>query len=240
MREPQLVTKEKIAIRADKFENGICAIKFPLGNEFNVSKQESTASLCLISSKSIYYETSDGMNILIVKEGGRVPYFTQIETWGDDAFKDLIFTGILDLRGSGLYGTDFNPNKINDGRGNFGHDFIMYITPQYYIYFNKQNAKEEIQNRLNKIRNGNKSNSTPFHMSLENILNSNKTNEEKSLQEDFKEVKEQYKQFTLDGYKTKSKENQLLASLADTIKSDFSSDVKIIMVRDILKRYDKN
>lgn len=232
MKEPKLTTGEREIVRADSFVNGVCTVKFKLGSDFSISKSESTASLCLISAKPIFYETNDGMNILIVKEGGRVPYFSQLETWGDDSFPNNELKAVIDLRTNGLYGSEFRPEKINDGRGNFGFDFFIPITPQYFVYYNKQNAQEEIKKRLDKIRN---KNFTP-----ENILNAFKVQEEKAKQEDFKQVNEFHKQFTLDNYKEKSKDNNFLAAVAEAIKSDYSSDVKVIMVKDIVKRYDKN
>lgn len=236
MREPKLTTGEVKTIKANEFRGGIFSVKFKLGSDFSISKSESTASLCLISSKNIFYETSDGMNILIVKEGGRIPYFSQLETWGTDSFPNNELNAVVDLRTNGLYGSEFRPEKINDGRGNFGYDFSISITPQYFVYFNKQNAQEEIKKRLDKIRNKN----IPFNWAMENILNENKAIEQQNQKEDFKEVNEKYKQFTLENYKEKSKDINFLAAIAEAIKSDYSADVKVIMVKDIVKRYDKN
>jgi len=229
MKEPKLTTGENRTIRADWFTDGIYSVSFKLGNEFGISKSESTASLCLISNGPIFYETSDGMNILVVKEGGRVPYFTQVETWGDNAFPNNELKAVIDLRISGIYGPEFNSKKINDGRGNFGVDFFMSITPQYFVYYNKQNAQEEIKNRINKIKG---LSSTPLaNWAMENIFNATQA-EEKAIEEQ--------KQFTLNNYREKSKENQFLAAISEAIKSDYSSDVKVLMVKDIVKRYDRN
>ena len=236
MKEPKLTKGESEIIRADGFEKGVCSTKFKLGKEFSISKSESTASLHIISSKSIYYETSDGMNILVVKEGARVPYYSQVQTWGNDAFPNNELNAVIDLRTSGLYGPEFNPNKLNDGRGNFGEAFFIDLTPIYYVYYNKENAQEEIKNRINKIKG---LNTSPANWALENILNATNA-EEKALREEFKAVKEEYKQFNINDYKAKSKEVQFLASIADAVKSEFSSDVKVLMVKDIVKRYDRN
>ncbi len=229
MKEPVLSNGEMQIIGAHNFKNGIYSACFKLGMDFNISKSESTASLKLITKKAIYYEASDGMNILIVKEGGKVPYFTQIETWGPSSFINNELKAVMDLRAIGLIGAEFKPEKINDGRGAYGADYKMIITPEYFIYFNKQNAQEEIKNRLNKIKNKDIPN---FGKDILDRLK--KDNERTTIS------KEEYKQFTLEGYKSKSKENQLLASISDAIKSEYSSDVKIIMVRDIIKRYDRN
>jgi len=229
MKEPKLTTGENRTIRADLFTDGIYSVSFKLGNEFGISKSESTASLCLISNGPIFYETSDGMNILVVKEGGRMPYFTQVETWGDNAFLDNELKAVIDLRINGIYGPEFNSKKINDGRGNFGVDFFMSITPQYYVYYNKQNAQEEIKKRLEKI----KGNAPSWN--FDNLFNSIKNQKYNELPQE-----NSYKQFSFDNYKEISKDNKLLASISEAIKSDYSPGVKILMVKDIIKRYDKN
>jgi hypothetical protein len=130
-------------INAANFVNGINNNTFTLGAAFNISKQQSSASLYLSAVTDIYYLASANNNILIAAAGGRVPFFSQIQTWTEDQFANNQADLVVDLRVNGIYGTDFDPAKINDGAGTSGASYNISLVPAYQVY-NDLEAKSEM------------------------------------------------------------------------------------------------
>ena len=126
---------------ATNWVGGIFGMSFALGTGFDVSKQQSSASLRLSAVTNIYYSAASG-NILIVAAGARVPFYSQIQTWTQDQFANNILNAVVDLRVNGIYGTDFNPAKLNDGT-NFGAAFTITFVPAYEVY-NTLEGKSEM------------------------------------------------------------------------------------------------
>lgn len=129
-------------INASAFTNGISSKSFALGAAFNVSKQQSSASLYLSAVTAIYYSGSNG-NTLIVAAGGRVPYYAQAQTWTQDQFANNELDAVVDLRINGIYGSDFDANMINNGAGTFGAAYNISLVPAYQVY-NDLEAKSEM------------------------------------------------------------------------------------------------
>ena len=129
-------------INASAFTSGISSKSFTLGNAFNISKQQSSASLYLSAVTAIYYSGSNG-NTLIVAAGGRVPFYSQVQTWTQDQFDNNELDAVVDLRVNGIYGSDFNANMINNGAGSFGASYNISVVPAYQIY-NDLEAKSEM------------------------------------------------------------------------------------------------
>ena len=129
-------------IVATGFTSGIAALSFALGVGFDISKQQSSASLYLSAVTAIYYSAASG-NVLIVPIGGRVSFYSQIQSWTQDQFANNNANLVVDLRVNGIYGTDFNPAKLNDGAGNFGGAFTVNMVPAYQVYSNLE-AKSEM------------------------------------------------------------------------------------------------
>ena len=124
------------------FTNGISSKNFALGASFNISKQQSSASLYLSAVTAIYYSAGSS-NILVVPAGGRVPFFSQVQTWTQDQFANNELDAVVDLRVNGIYGSDFNPAMVNNGAGLFGAAYTMSIAPAYQIY-NDLEARSEM------------------------------------------------------------------------------------------------
>jgi len=127
---------------ASTWTGGIKALNFALGTGFNVSKQQSSASLYLSAVTAIYYSGSNG-NTLIVAAGGRVPFYSQIQTWTQDQFANNELDAVVDLRVNGVYGSDFNPAMLNNGAGTFGASYTINMVPAYQVY-NDLEAKSEM------------------------------------------------------------------------------------------------
>jgi len=128
---------------ADNWVGGVFPLEFALGAGFDISKQQSSASLRLSAVTAIYYLASPNNNVLIVPAGGRVPFYSQIQTWTLDQFDTDEWNVVVDLRVNGIYGSDFNPAKLNDGAGHSGASFTVNMVPAYEIY-NTLEAKSEM------------------------------------------------------------------------------------------------
>ena len=126
---------------ADSFTQGLNNRTFDLGVGFNVSTQQSSASLRFSSTTDIFY-SAGSQNILIVPAGGSINYFHQIQTWTEDQFANNSANIVLDVRPAGIYASDFNAANLNDGT-DFGDQFELTVTPAYEV-FNDLEAKSEM------------------------------------------------------------------------------------------------
>ncbi|MEK6829613.1 MAG: hypothetical protein AABY15_05835 [Nanoarchaeota archaeon] len=127
---------------ATNWTGGLFDMAFALGTGFDVSKQQSSATLRFSATTDIYYSGANG-NTLVVAAGGNVPYFNSVQTWANDQFENNIARVVLDLRPAGVYGSDFNAALLNDGAGSFGAAFVITSVPVYEVY-NDLEAKSEM------------------------------------------------------------------------------------------------
>jgi len=138
------------------FAGGIFATQISLGTGFDTSIQQSSATLRLSASTSIYYSAGTSGNILLYTPGNDgwpgVLFYSQQQVWGQDEFASGLMNIILDLRAPGVYGTTFNPAMINDGT-NFGGNITTTFTPTYEIFSNieAQTAMGEITIRFSSV-----------------------------------------------------------------------------------------
>lgn len=126
---------------ADNFTQGIYAPGAFTLTGFDVSTQQSSATLRFSSSTAIYYSAGSS-NILLVAAGGNVPYYSQIQDWGLDQFANSTASVVFDLRPAGVSGSDFDATMLNDGT-NFGDQFELTVTPAFEV-FNNLEAKSEM------------------------------------------------------------------------------------------------
>jgi hypothetical protein len=129
-------------LSANSFSNGIYAGTFTLGAGWDVSTSQSSATLRFSAVTNIYYSGANG-NSLVVAAGGRIPFYSQIQTYASDLFANGTAKVVLDLRPAGVYGTDFNAALLNDGAGKFGSVFALNFVPAYEI-FNSLEGKSEM------------------------------------------------------------------------------------------------
>ena len=126
---------------AENFVNGILAVSnIPLGAGWNVSTSQSSATLRFSATTNIYYSGANG-NTLLVAQGGNVPFYNQIQSYAQDLFANGQADVIFDLRPAGVYASDFNPLRLNDGT-NFGTAFNISITPAYEVFNNLEGKSE--------------------------------------------------------------------------------------------------
>jgi len=128
-------------LSANSFSNGIFAGTFALGTGWDISTSQSSASLRFSAATDIYYSGANG-NTLVVAAGGRIPFYSQIQTYSSDLFGNGNAQVVLDLRPAGVYGSDFNPLLLNNGSA-FGTAFAILFSPAYEVYTNLE-AKSEM------------------------------------------------------------------------------------------------
>jgi len=129
-------------LSASSFANGLAAVSATLGSSFNISKQQSSATVRFSAHTAIYY-SAGSQNILIVAAGGNIPFFSQIQQWGYDQFDGNIAKVVFDIRPASVIGSDFNTAMINDGAGAFFTATAIGFTPIYEI-FNDLEGKAEM------------------------------------------------------------------------------------------------
>jgi hypothetical protein len=130
------------SLSANSFSNGIASGAFTLGSGWNVSTSQSSSTLRFSAMTNVYYSGANG-NTLLVAEGGRIPFYSQIQNYTSDIYANGEARVILDLRPAGVYGSDFNANLLNDGNGVFGSLFEVTFRPAYEV-FNDLEGKSEM------------------------------------------------------------------------------------------------
>ncbi len=126
---------------ASLWVGGLHNKSFTLGAGFDISKQQSSASLRFSAVTNIYLSGSAG-NTLLIAAGGNIPFYNQTQTWAADQFDGGVANVILDLRPAGIYGADFNPLMLNNGTL-FGAAYTINAVPTYEV-FNDLEAKSEM------------------------------------------------------------------------------------------------
>jgi hypothetical protein len=128
---------------ADNWVGGLNNMTIGLGAGFDVSKQQSSATLRFTAATDIYLSGAAG-NTLLVAAGGNIPFYSSVQTWAEDQYADGNARVILDLRPAGVYGSDFDATLLNDGTlGGFGAAFTITAGAVYEI-FNDLEAKSEM------------------------------------------------------------------------------------------------
>jgi len=135
-------TAYPLTISGSSFSNGLAAVSdLALGTGFDVSKQQSSATVRFSAHTAVYY-SAGSQNILIVAAGGNIPFFSQIQTWTEDMFADNQANVVFDLRPASVIGSDFNTAMLNNGAGLFGSLFPIGFTPVYEVYNNLEGKSE--------------------------------------------------------------------------------------------------
>ena len=126
---------------ADAWVGGLNDLSFNLTTGFDVSKQQSSATLRFSAVTDIYYSGANG-NTLVVAAGGNIPFYHSVQTWAEDQFAGNVARVVLDLRPAGVYGSDFDANMLNNGTL-FGSAFAITAVPAFEV-FNDLEAKSEM------------------------------------------------------------------------------------------------
>lgn len=128
-------------LSGNNFSNGLYAVTVALGNDFNISKQQSSATVRFSAQTAIYY-SAGSQNILIVPQGGNIPFFSQMQTWTEDQFASGNAKVVFDLRPASIIGSDFNTNMLNNGSTKFGSTFNIPFNVAYEVYNDLEGKSE--------------------------------------------------------------------------------------------------
>lgn len=129
-------------LSGSSFTNGLAAITVALGTDFNISKQQSSATVRFSAHTAIYY-SAGSQNLLIVAAGGSIPYFSQMQSWTQDMFQNNEAKIVFDLRPASIFGSDFNYNMLNNGSGTFfGTSSPISFNVAYEIYSDLEGQSE--------------------------------------------------------------------------------------------------
>ena len=134
-------TAYPLTLSASSFANGLAAVTAVLGTGFDVSKQQSSATVRFSAHTAIYY-SAGSQNILIVPQGGSIPFFSQIQQWGFDQFAGNQAKVVFDLRPASVIGSDFNSAMLNNNAGAFFTATAIGFTPIYEIYNDLEGKSE--------------------------------------------------------------------------------------------------
>ena len=113
---------------------GLISIVVPLNADFNTSIQQSSASFGITASTAagIVYN-----GVAIIAAGGNIPFYNQMQTYGQDQFPTSGSTPIarivLDVRPAGIYGLDYDYTQQQTFSANC-----------FYNVYNNLEAKSEM------------------------------------------------------------------------------------------------
>jgi len=114
--------------------SGIYPATFALGAGFDISTQQSSASLRFTASTDIYYSAGAGNNILVANAGDSLQFYNQTQNWGQDLYNGQSMDVVLDVRPlGGNWGTSFDSTKLNSG-GTGGAITSLTVGPVYEIF----------------------------------------------------------------------------------------------------------
>jgi len=131
-----------VSVSGSSFTNGLYAAdNVALGAGFDISKQQSSATLRFSATTAVYYSAGT-TNTLIIAAGGNMPFYSQIQNWTSDQFANQQAQVVFDARPASVVGSDFNTNMLNDGAGNFGLNAAFSFTPVYEIYNDLEGKSE--------------------------------------------------------------------------------------------------
>lgn len=99
-----------------------------LGASFDVSKQQSSASLTMSAVTAVVYNGST-----VVAAGANIKYYSSLQKWGADQFASQQAGIVLDVRPAGVYGASFNYALLQN----------FTFVPTYQVY-NDLEAKSEM------------------------------------------------------------------------------------------------
>ncbi len=128
-------------LSGSSFSNGLATAVVDLGTQFDISKQQSSATVRFSAQTNVYY-SAGSQNILIVAAGGSIPFFSQMQQWGYDQFAGNQAKVVFDLRPASVIGADFNANMLNNGVSSFGSAFAIPFNAAFEIYNNLEGKSE--------------------------------------------------------------------------------------------------
>jgi len=112
----------QVGVVASSGATGLYPVQFTADTDFNVSIQQSSASIKVVADADITYT-----GITIIKAGAPIPFYSQMQTWSQDQFANGFINLVLDARPAGLYGLDFDANQLSDFSANCSYNVYNNI-----------------------------------------------------------------------------------------------------------------
>lgn len=107
---------------------GLVELTVTLGASFDINKAQSSSTLRMSAVTPVVYNGTT-----LVAAGADITYYTQVQKWGSDQFAGQTAKIVLDVRPSGVYGSDFSTALLSNFTG----------IPAYEV-FNDLEAKSEM------------------------------------------------------------------------------------------------
>ncbi len=92
---------------------GLVPLSLTLGSQFNISTAQSSASLGVSATTAYAYN-----GVQVIPVGGAVPFYSQLQTYGQDQFANGNASIVLDIRPAGIYGLDLDDSKVGSFSAN--------------------------------------------------------------------------------------------------------------------------
>lgn len=124
----QTINCTQINLTSGDTTNGLISQTVALGANFNINKQQSSSTLRFVATGNVVYNGST-----VIAAGAKVPFYSQMQTWGSDQFDSSNANIVLDVRPAGIYGSDFSTSLLQD----------FAVVPRYET-FNDLEAKSEM------------------------------------------------------------------------------------------------
>ena len=103
--------------------NGLISTAVTFNNDFNTSVQQSSASIVITASTPIVYN-----GVTIIPVGGVIPFYNQMQKYGQDQFNGGVAQIVLDIRPAGIYGLDFDASQLGNTTFSANASYNVYAT----------------------------------------------------------------------------------------------------------------
>jgi len=89
--------------------NGLITQTIALGSTFSINKQQASSTLRFVATGDVTYNGS-----VVVAAGASIPFYSQMQKWGEDQYNSGNADIVLDIRPAGVYGSDYDASLLQD------------------------------------------------------------------------------------------------------------------------------
>ena len=108
-----VVSIPTISTGSTGYASGLVPVTLALGSQFNISTAQSSASFGVTATTAYLYN-----GVQVIPVGGAVPFYSQMQTYGQDQFANGNASIVLDIRPAGIYGLDLDDSKVGSFSAN--------------------------------------------------------------------------------------------------------------------------
>ena len=113
----------QITFTSGSTTNGLISTAITFNTDFNTSVQQSSASIVITAATPVVYN-----GVTIIPTGGAIPFYNQIQAYGQDQFANGAAQIVLDVRPAGIYGLDFDPSQFGTTLFSANASYNVYAT----------------------------------------------------------------------------------------------------------------